>query len=41
MEAVIETRKLTKRYDGIVAVDELDLMVGKGSVTALSSRAVP
>ena len=35
MEPVIETRKLTKRYDGIVAVDELDLMVGKGSVTAL------
>ena len=35
MERVIETRKLTKRYDGIVAVDELDLMVGKGSVTAL------
>ncbi|MBT7741318.1 MAG: ATP-binding cassette domain-containing protein, partial [Opitutae bacterium] len=35
MEAVIETRKLTKRYDGIVAVDELDLMVGKGSVTGL------
>ena len=35
MAAVIETRKLTKRYDGIVAVDELDLMVGKGSVTAL------
>jgi ABC-2 type transport system ATP-binding protein len=35
MEPVIETRKLTKRYDGIVAVDELDLMVGKGSVTGL------
>ena len=35
MKPVIETRKLTKRYDGIVAVDELDLMVGKGSVTAL------
>ena len=35
MEPVIETRKLTKRYDGVVAVDELDLIVGKGSVTAL------
>ena len=35
MKPVIETRKLTKRYDGIVAVDELDLMVGQGSVTAL------
>jgi ABC-2 type transport system ATP-binding protein len=35
MEPVIETKKLTKRYDGIVAVDELDLVVGKGSVTAL------
>ena len=36
MEAVIETRKLTKRYDGIVVVDGLDLMLGKCSVTALS-----
>ena len=35
MEAAIETKKLTKRYDGVVAVDELDLVVGKGSVTAL------
>jgi ABC-2 type transport system ATP-binding protein len=35
MEPVIETRKLTKRYDEIVAVDELNLIVGKGSVTAL------
>ena len=35
METVIETRKLTKRYRDVVAVDELDLTVGKGSVTAL------
>ncbi len=35
METVIETRKLTKRYRDVVAVDGLDLIVGKGSVTAL------
>ena len=35
MEAVIETRNLTKRYRDLVAVDGLDLTIGKGSVTGL------
>ena len=35
MEAVIETRNLTKRYRDVVAVDGLDLTIGKGSVTGL------
>jgi len=35
MEAVVETRKLTKRYREVVAVDDLDLTIRKGTVTAL------
>ena len=35
MEEVIKTTKLTKRYRDVVAVDELDLVVKKGKVTAL------
>lgn len=35
MEAVVETRKLTKRYREVVAVDDLDLTIAKGTVTAL------
>ena len=35
MEAVIETRNLTKRYRDVMAVDGLDLTVGKGSLSAL------
>ena len=35
MDAVIETRNLTKRFRDVMAVDGLDLSVTKGSVTAL------
>ena len=35
MNAVIETRNLTKRFRDVMAVDGLDLSVTKGSVTAL------
>ncbi|MFP6899925.1 MAG: ABC transporter ATP-binding protein [Opitutales bacterium] len=35
MEAVIETRNLTKLYRDVMAVDGLDLTVRKGSVTGL------
>ncbi len=35
MEAVIETRNLTKRYHDVMAVDGLDLVVEKGSLSAL------
>ena len=35
MEVVIETSGLTKRYRDLVAVDELDLKIRKGSLSAL------
>ncbi|MBG31370.1 MAG: ABC transporter [Opitutae bacterium] len=35
MDAVIETRNLTKCFRDVVAVDRLDLSVGKGVVTGL------
>ena len=35
MEAVVETRNLTKSYRDVMAVDGLDLTVGKGSLSAL------
>ena len=35
MDFAIETRQLSKVFDGIIAVDAIDLTVARGSITAL------